>query len=659
MQKEEQKNNFVYNNIIGLTIPNTLTPAQTIYGHGIVMQIGSVGSVFPSGNTIGGVGTNMPNLISGNQQDGILLHNTASVTATTANSIIGNLIGTNATGTTAVANANNGIEIVNVNNTIMSSNVISGNTQNGISLDNSDGNTIQANIIGAQAPPNSTLALPNGQNGINIVNGSSSNIIGAVAAVGSNALANTIAFNTLNGVNISGATSDLNAVNHNVFSCNVLRGIELNATGNANYAKPVITGSPASITVTGPASSFIELYTTDGCATCPTNGTKLQGKVMVASGASPLTFTPVAGTLYTALAHSGSTTAAHNTSEFSACYTLCTNPTSVTVNTPAAFCQGTSATLTATVNGGTAPFTYVWKQGATTVGTNSSTLSVSTAGSYTVDVTSPTSCSTITSTAVTVTVKPLPVITNANPAAICSGATTAITLTSTPAATAYSWTLGTVTGVAGAAAGSGTSIAQTLTGSGTVDYIITGTLASCPSAPKTITVTVNPTPAVTNANPSPICSGATTAITLTSTPAATSYSWTLGTVTGVSGAAAGSGASIAQTLTGSGTVQYVITGTTGTCPSPTKTITVTVNPTPAVTNADPAAICSGATTAITLTSTPAATSYSWTLGTISGVSGAAAGSGTSIAQTLTGSGTVDYIITGTLERVRVHQKPLR
>jgi hypothetical protein len=68
----------------------------------------------------------------------------------------------------------------------------------------------------------------------------------------------------------------------------------------------------------------------------------------------------------------------------------------------------------------------------------------------------------------------------------------------------------------------------------------------------------------------------------------------------ITGATAGSGATINQTLTNpsnatAGTVEYIVTptSTTGTCTGAAFTITVTVNPKPSVTNAATANICSG------------------------------------------------------------------
>ena len=258
-----------------------------------------------------------------------------------------------------------------------------------------------------------------------------------------------------------------------------------------------------------------------------------------------------------------------------------------------------------------------------------------------------------------VTVNPNPIVT-ATPASqtICSGSVTGIALTSSVAGTTFAWTV-VQAGVSGAANGTGTSIAQTLTAtgavSGTAVYTITPTANGCAGTPITVTITVNPIPVVT-ATPTTqtICSGSVASSSFTSTVAGTTFAWTV-VQTNVSGAIAGSGASISQTLTATstvaGTAVYTITPTAGGCSGAPVTFTVTVNPKPVAT-ATPAVqtICSGSTTGIALTSTVAGTTFAWTV-VQAGVSGAIAGSGSSIAQTLTATGvaagTAVYTITPT------------
>ena len=113
-------------------------------------------------NTIGGTTAGSGNVISGNGDYGVYL-------ATTGNLIQGNFIGTNASGTSAIANDDFGIRIADFDNTIggttaAARNVVSGNAFEGIyaySRAVIQGNHIGTNLAGSSA-------IPNGGNGVEI-----------------------------------------------------------------------------------------------------------------------------------------------------------------------------------------------------------------------------------------------------------------------------------------------------------------------------------------------------------------------------------------------------------------------------------------------------------------------------------------------------------
>ena len=149
--------------------------------------IGNLGSGVTFGNlavgaTIGGAGIGQGNVISGNAGNGVLVGATSS-----ANSILGNLIGTNPNGSFAIGNQLSGI-LLNGTGTIVggqteavgkfAGNLISGNALAGISTLGS-GSTIIGNMIGLNA--NGVAAIPNQGGGIaNVGGGSSFTQIGGV-----------------------------------------------------------------------------------------------------------------------------------------------------------------------------------------------------------------------------------------------------------------------------------------------------------------------------------------------------------------------------------------------------------------------------------------------------------------------------------------------
>ena len=138
-------------------------------------------SLWGSNNMIGGTTAGAQNLISGNWSYGVrILGSTAS-----GNVVEGNYIGTDATGTAAVANGNGVYISAAPNNTIGGTtaearNVISGNTQYGVSLVEStaSGNVIEGNYIGTDAT--GTAAVANG--GGVFISSASNNTIGGTTA---------------------------------------------------------------------------------------------------------------------------------------------------------------------------------------------------------------------------------------------------------------------------------------------------------------------------------------------------------------------------------------------------------------------------------------------------------------------------------------------
>ncbi|MFK7915470.1 MAG: Ig-like domain-containing protein [Pseudomonadales bacterium] len=184
-------NNTVAGNYIGLEADGTTVAGNT--DSGIRINGGS------SNNTIGGLTQADRNVVAGSAGDGIQL----SGAGTTGNQILGNYIGTDATGITAAANAV-GIRVQSsaTGNSIGGSvagagNVISGNSGSGVALGaTADNQTIQGNYIGLDAT--GLAGLGNGQAGLNVL--SDSNLIGGDSLTARN----VISANSGAGVDIDG-----------------------------------------------------------------------------------------------------------------------------------------------------------------------------------------------------------------------------------------------------------------------------------------------------------------------------------------------------------------------------------------------------------------------------------------------------------------------
>ncbi len=152
-----------------------------------------------SSNTIGGTSSGARNVISGNNQNGIVINGSGAK----YNTVLGNYVGTNAAGTAKVGNLNYGVEISQPYNTVGGSvagsrNVISGNKYTGVVLWLSSGSNckIQGNYIGTDYT--GKYDLGNSWRGVDISNGSSNNLVGGA----SSAERNVISGNDHDGVRI-------------------------------------------------------------------------------------------------------------------------------------------------------------------------------------------------------------------------------------------------------------------------------------------------------------------------------------------------------------------------------------------------------------------------------------------------------------------------
>ena len=147
------------------------------------------------------------NVISGNASDGIFV-----VGAVTGTVIQGNKIGTDVTGSNAIANGRHGITLYDgVNGSLIGGaatgegNVISGNQASGINVDgNGSGNAVGNRILGNQIGTNAagTAALANHEHGIGIYSAVDTVVGGAAVGEG-----NLISGNLRNGVAVEGTTA--------------------------------------------------------------------------------------------------------------------------------------------------------------------------------------------------------------------------------------------------------------------------------------------------------------------------------------------------------------------------------------------------------------------------------------------------------------------
>jgi hypothetical protein len=209
--------NTVLGNYIGTDVSGMAALGNGDPGCGISIEGGA------SHNAVGGSATEERNLVSGNQGSGICIVDSGTV----SNTVSGNYIGTDATGTTVISNTGTGISIGNgATYTLIGGdgttpagactgacNLISGNGGDeweGVRIEDSGttSNTVTGNFIGMDAA--GTSALPNAS-GIAIVGGAQHNRIGGDTPEERN----LISGNVDDGIALRGGDSGHNSISGN------------------------------------------------------------------------------------------------------------------------------------------------------------------------------------------------------------------------------------------------------------------------------------------------------------------------------------------------------------------------------------------------------------------------------------------------------------
>jgi subtilisin family serine protease len=278
-------------------------------------------------------------------------------------------------------------------------------------------------------------------------------------------------------------------------------------------------------------------------------------------------------------AYSVTVTNANGCSASSAATTVSVNSIvtpSITANGATSFCQGGSVVLSAP----SGYSSYLWSTGQ-----SSQSITVSSAGSYSVTVTNAAGC-TSQSSATSVVVNALPVasVSASGSTTFCLGDSVVL---SAPAGYTYLWSTG------------ATTQSITVTSSGSYQVTVTNTNGcSTTSASTSVQVATISTPSITANGATSFCQGESVVLTA---PSGYSYLWSNGST----------GSSITVTSAGSYTV--TVTNAAG-CSATSASVAVTIDPLPSVT-----ATAQGATTfcpgdSVMLMANPGLSNYTWSNG---------------------------------------------
>ncbi|MDX1428668.1 MAG: DUF4347 domain-containing protein, partial [Rhodothermales bacterium] len=231
--------NVIAGNYIGVDASGTLAVANG--SNGIRLTAGA------SDNIIGGITAADRNVISGNAGEGIMIRESS----TSGNVVIGNYIGVDASGTTAVGNVDDGVQIAAGafgnrigGTTAAERNIISGN-EDGVVINGAGArdNLVQGNYIGTDV--SGTVAIGNNFRGVQIYDLASDNIIGGTEA----GAGNLIAFNLDDGVELAGTAGSNNAILGNSIHSNADLGINIIGGSQNGFG---VTANDAGDADTGP-----------------------------------------------------------------------------------------------------------------------------------------------------------------------------------------------------------------------------------------------------------------------------------------------------------------------------------------------------------------------------------------------------------------------
>ncbi|MBI3136508.1 MAG: hypothetical protein HYZ14_17670, partial [Bacteroidetes bacterium] len=347
-------------------------------------------------------------------------------------------------------------------------------------------------------------------------------------------------------------------------------------------------------------------------------------------------------------------------------FTITVNPTPTVVDPANQTLCANTATTAVNFTGAVAGTTYNWTNNTTSIGLaasgtgNIASFTAVNAGTTpvtaTITVTPSASGCTGTAQTFTITVNPIPTVTDPADQTLCANtATTAVNFTGAIAGTTYNWT-NSNTSIGLAASGTGNIASFTATNAGTTavtsTITVTPTINGCPGTPQTFTITVNPIPTVVDPANQTLCGNtATTAVNFTGAVAGTTYNWTNSNTT-IGLAASGTGNIASFTAINAGTTAVTstvtVTPTASGCTGTPQTFTITVNPIPTVNDPADQTLCAGTNTAlVSFTGSIAGTTYNWT-NTNTSIGLAASGTGNIAVFTTVNAGTTPVVSTVTV-----------
>jgi parallel beta-helix repeat protein len=259
--------NRIVGNLIGTDIPGT---------HGLGNRDQGV-AVASDQNTVGGADSADRNVVSGNGGRGVDI-------AGAGNTVAGNYIGLDVSGTHAIANGQSGVFVSGYSNVVGPSNIVSGNAADGITI-TSYNNVVDRNTVGLDA--SGIGVVPNQGNGISLSEAGANTVSGSVISGNGQSGLNLVNAHgtTIQGNYIGTDRSGQNARPNQGF------GAWMQDSNHVTFRSNVISGNQLDgIYALGSASDHTTIQSN-------LIGTDRSGHVRLGNGGSGVTFESVADSL--------------------------------------------------------------------------------------------------------------------------------------------------------------------------------------------------------------------------------------------------------------------------------------------------------------------------------------------------------------------------
>ncbi|HEY9047794.1 MAG TPA: hypothetical protein VIN08_17930, partial [Ohtaekwangia sp.] len=284
------------------------------------------------------------------------------------------------------------------------------------------------------------------------------------------------------------------------------------------------------------------------------------------------------------------------------------NPLQITVNSISPDCNPSvglgEGDVDITTSGGTAPYTFLWSDGATSEDRTNID-----AGTYTLTVTDANGCKTTQSVTI-------PVVTQANAGAdqnVCADNTT-LAGNAAGSGEIGTWTVISGTGTFTNANSPTTTVGNLSFGANVFRWTITDSGLTCAGTTSDVTITRSTPASVDAGAPQTICTGGSVTLAGTIGGTATSATWS-----GGGGTFSPNNATLnavytptaAEATAGSVTLTLTTNDPLGPCPAVSDVVTITINPTATVDAGPAQTICAGSTATLAGTFGGSATGVSW------------------------------------------------